>query len=55
MEERRKSRHCEFIRKRYDQFRKDLTGTGKQFMGNVLIIQPSLRKVWQCHIKYKRF
>lgn len=44
MEERRKSGHCEFIRGRYDQFRKDLTGTGKQFVGNVVIVQPSLSK-----------
>ena len=42
MEERRKSGHCEFIRGRYDQFRKDLTGT--QFVGNVVIVQPSLSK-----------
>ena len=27
-----------------DQFRKDLTGTGKQFVGNVVIVQPSLSK-----------
>lgn len=44
MEERRKSGHCEFICGRYDQFRKDLTGTGKQFIGNVVIVQPSLSK-----------
>lgn len=44
MEERRKSGHCEFIRGRYDQFRKDLAGTGKQFTGNVVIVQPSLSK-----------
>ncbi|WP_343083891.1 DEAD/DEAH box helicase [Blautia producta] len=44
MEERRKSGHCEFIRGHYDQFRKDLTGAGKQFIGNVVIVQPSLSK-----------
>jgi len=44
MKQRQRSGHCQFIRGKYDDFRKEFISTEKQFIGTVVIVQPSLSK-----------
>ncbi|WP_156289866.1 DEAD/DEAH box helicase [Oceanobacillus salinisoli] len=44
IEERRKSKHCIFIRGDYDEFKKELRSQDKQIIGKVVIVQPSISK-----------
>lgn len=44
MAERKKSGHCKFIKGKFDNFRKEFLGADKQFIGSIVMVQPSISK-----------